>query len=632
MTSKDYLLGSKKYSFLVDPNCNFLPNITNLKKHNQIIDIIPCHNTLPKTVNCILQYSSSDFELFSSGLFRNKDQKKTKRKKVKEIEKEKEKIKIQSEKQRQIKRYKFQIDSSYKIKKILASNSNYLILTLLGHVYSLGNNNSSSILPFEDPINCLPYQLRIVSFFQKNDLFVEDIVCGEKNNYFLCSNGHLYGNGNNLYGQLALDCNTETQQVPRLLLKNIKKVFSGFSSKRFFFIKSNDNSLYGCGNHYNGALGIGKKNMNCYSPVKINSIETSDLLDLVSLKKHTIYITKKEGKIYSCGSSKFNGLGLKSYYFLEIPKLKNKKIIQISGGAKQTLVLTHKNEIYGWGFPNQKKYNFLKLDSKYPQKINFPNININDTFIKLSCGNKISFICQSKRNPIIEDFRQLLIKKQFSDFTFPNTKIKAHKLLLELRTGCEINHIEHAFQQYTKNQIKSFLLWLYTDDTTNFELISQIFTDLNIKFCNNENKLENDLRKLYNDPNSKDFSIIIENHNDKKKNTIIKVHKFILIARSGLFRSLFDFQPSILQIKEASKMSFNSMKLLIKFLYTEKIKIKSKYDPLLIVNELSDAIEYYQLNEWSSLSTQINEISQNIQNISNSVNNINKNDSNCCLQ
>ncbi|KAJ3425990.1 kelch-like protein [Anaeramoeba flamelloides] len=83
----------------------------------------------------------------------------------------------------------------------------------------------------------------------------------------------------------------------------------------------------------------------------------------------------------------------------------------------------------------------------------------------------------------------------------------------------------------------------------------------------------------------------------------IPVHKFILLARSGLFMEMFDNvneKDNLNKVQDYSNKSIESLEILIKYFYTNSIEMTADQDPKLIVDELSDAVEYYQLNaQWN---------------------------------
>ncbi|KAJ3440463.1 hypothetical protein M0812_14131 [Anaeramoeba flamelloides] len=164
--------------------------------------------------------------------------------------------------------------------------------------------------------------------------------------------------------------------------------------------------------------------------------------------------------------------------------------------------------------------------------------------------------------------------------------------------------------------IKLFFKWIYGNrpKQSEFLSISHIFEKINIQFfdLNFKKTFLNDLSNLYKDNNSKDFTIKIkeelsdESSNESSNesfNESIKVHKIILLIRSELFRNMFNSieDKNITSIFDYSGKSYETLKCLINYFYTDKLVFKDGDDPDLICEELEDAIEYFQLNIKSNL-------------------------------
>ncbi|KAJ5071930.1 speckle-type poz protein [Anaeramoeba ignava] len=97
-----------------------------------------------------------------------------------------------------------------------------------------------------------------------------------------------------------------------------------------------------------------------------------------------------------------------------------------------------------------------------------------------------------------------------------------------------------------------------------------------------------DMKKLYQTESTKDFKIIVE---EKE----IKIHKFILQARSQLFYSMFENvdDPSN-SVHDYSAKSLEAIEVLFEYFYTNEIPDNL---PEKIKNELEDAFEFYQISE-----------------------------------
>eukprot|EP01156_Anaeramoeba_ignava_P022320 Anaeramoba_ignava/c20502_g1_i1.p2 GENE.c20502_g1_i1~~c20502_g1_i1.p2 ORF type:complete len:262 (+),score=96.88 c20502_g1_i1:1294-2079(+) len=109
-----------------------------------------------------------------------------------------------------------------------------------------------------------------------------------------------------------------------------------------------------------------------------------------------------------------------------------------------------------------------------------------------------------------------------------------------------------------------------------------------------------DLKKLWEDEESKDFKIIAEN-------SVIKVHRAILYVRSELFRGMFllNKDDKSDQVSDYSERSAKAISALMKFLYTDELDVDLDEK---ILFELEGAEDYYQLNENSNLPTEIEKL------------------------
>ncbi|KAJ3445238.1 ankyrin repeat ph and sec7 domain containing protein secg-related [Anaeramoeba flamelloides] len=254
-------------------------------------------------------------------------------------------------------------------------------------------------------------------------------------------------------------------------------------------------------------------------------------------------------------------------------------------------------------------------------------------------------------NAIHEDFKGFLRNKEFTDYEIKG--IKVHKFYLEWRTQKKIEDIKTILEKYEKKDINVFLKWIYYDKNpsddetdqdhkkitknresgitqrsygihmyldfdkeeeewcekgnekkrekekekekekgyTNLIIFEKILSQFNLQIDPKKYNLKLSMEKLYKDEKSKKFTILLNGINKE-----IKVHKFILQSRSGLFRKMFSNinDPNIDQIQDFYGLSIEAMQILIKYLYTGNIERKKLNDE--IINELLDTADYYQLN------------------------------------
>ncbi|KAJ5072232.1 cyclin-dependent kinase inhibitor 2c [Anaeramoeba ignava] len=207
-------------------------------------------------------------------------------------------------------------------------------------------------------------------------------------------------------------------------------------------------------------------------------------------------------------------------------------------------------------------------------------------------------------NSFVEDYVNLFVRQEKYDVIFTtkdNKKIGGHQIFIENRIGKEaFNKAIHVFKVYNEDQVFSYLKMIYGDnEIEEDEVMKEISEKLEIdlKKIRGKKFLIQDMANLYRngDESLKDFSIILNNNNE-----FIKTHIFVLMARSDLFRGMFlaVTEDKSNQVRDYSGKSDEALKILVEFLYTDFIQ-----DDIsdVVYEDLQDAVEYYQLNQNSSL-------------------------------
>ncbi|KAJ6243884.1 hypothetical protein M0813_21673 [Anaeramoeba flamelloides] len=232
-----------------------------------------------------------------------------------------------------------------------------------------------------------------------------------------------------------------------------------------------------------------------------------------------------------------------------------------------------------------------------------------------------------KQTTLEQDLKNLYSNRQLCDWSViskENVKIEAHSSLLSTRfRGTHPKKIQSILNGRRKKIIDNIVLWCYTGkldfanltkrDCLELDRISKkIFHNnksmhhyqkcdffQNNLSINDPNLVAKDIGKLFLDQNTSDFTILVNNEK-------IYVHKWLLIMRSELYRGMFNYvDKSLASVNDYSKKTFQSVKDLIQFLYTNDTShIKS----LEIAQELFDAIEYYGLHLKSEIGTYISNL------------------------
>ncbi|KAJ6248792.1 btk-binding protein-related [Anaeramoeba flamelloides] len=519
---------------------------------------------------------------------------------------------------------KYQLPKNETIKDIFSSCQTYQILTESGKVWSLADGNHYKEVPLLDADQSTFEEIRPVTFFEELKLSVDSLAMCAYSVYYLCNGDQLYASGSNSNGRLGNGKIGGSEPMPVYVQDKVTKIFAGNSALNFFFTRSNPDLLYACGNNSYGELGVGSTGTSS-SPTVVKNVKGSEILTLKSGDYHAILINKK-GQTLSCGNPETNGLGSQKTTFTVIPQLKDKKAVQLEIAISRNLILTDQNELYTWGssdfFYSTNEFN----NESFPKKLSLPSFFTNyldsKDMIRIASGAYVTFLYLDFNNTLSRDLRMLFESKKFCDCEIGSlgNKIPVHKGLVEFRTKLTIEQIQKKlFEQKSinKKQTLSFLKWIYYDTISNLEKLEQTFNSLQLTFPPSvENTLEKDMAKLYKDDDSKDFKILVkiddddENENESKEGNYeeIPVHKFILLARSGLFREMFDNvneKDNTNKVQDYSHKTIESLEILIKYFYTDSIELTGDEDPELIVDELSDAVEYYQLNDQCNLMSEL---------------------------
>ncbi|KAJ5067285.1 ankyrin repeat-containing protein [Anaeramoeba ignava] len=146
------------------------------------------------------------------------------------------------------------------------------------------------------------------------------------------------------------------------------------------------------------------------------------------------------------------------------------------------------------------------------------------------------------------------------------------------------------------NIVVEIIKWVYSgEQPKNEESIKtceKYGIDLSEKSARNSLLLG--LKQLYLDEESKDFGIKVDDQ-------IVKIHKFLLSARSDLYLHMFESvnDPSS-TVQDYSGKSLKAIQILVQWMYFDSIDPDT---PLDVLEELDNAADFYQLHEDSSFET-----------------------------
>ncbi|KAJ6233788.1 hypothetical protein M0813_29649 [Anaeramoeba flamelloides] len=573
--------------------------------------------------------------------------------------------------------------------KIVAISSGMYHMLLVdekGKAYSFSKSNFNRLgQNLEKTI--VAYRATLIDYFEENDLFVHDVACCCNSSYFLCSPKK--GNetqkekceDQNCYSLyscgwcqfLGLDKEEDGYiTFPERVSDNVTRVFSGTYAYNFWYL-TQDNKLMGAGENNHTKLGWDQEDFLAalYKPIEVpvNGFKTCDIKDLQGGYQHSLLLTKN-GELYGVGFRSSNGLGRPADQFTKIEALNNICVYQMLIFKAFNVILTDQG-LYYWG--EQCDFTKKKLTSAIPQKLQITeSICFEDYNIFTSGLDTFFLIHNSQHQDTIEDLKNLFKSKRLSDDQIFD--IPVHKTWVEIRIGKSLNSFKNWIKEmnFKKEQVLDCLNWVYSNkkfpNSNSFKLFLDEFI-INKEFT--DSTLEQSLTKLYQDEDSKNFSLKVKTQtlenklkidpNNEKEKLIekqvqeleldqkqkqkqkqeqeeeeeeeeeeeqeqelskefeeIRVHDFLLFARSGLFRAFFDFtnekeKQITNQVQDYSGKSLATLKIFIKYLYTGKIELtKDNENSKSIAEELQDANEYYQLNTRSGFLLKLNKIKKEL--------------------
>ncbi|KAJ6245741.1 td and poz domain-containing protein [Anaeramoeba flamelloides] len=242
-----------------------------------------------------------------------------------------------------------------------------------------------------------------------------------------------------------------------------------------------------------------------------------------------------------------------------------------------------------------------------------------------------------------DDFLQLFESQKFADEEIKG--IKFHSTWVEKRLSVSSKTLKKKLSAVSKKDLKTFFKWLYTgwihvpqgfDDYFQKEnhikkirkIIVPILKKFKLKGMETQNKWMKDLEELYlSRKDSAEFNIVLKKKNKEEKNkktgkskrkknkknkkeeeeentlenketqgkNKFPIHKFILLARSGLYRSYFSSIKATTgnNISDYSLHSNKFWEYFIQFLYLGKVPNQKN---MKIYQEIIDTNDYYQLS------------------------------------
>lgn len=136
---------------------------------------------------------------------------------------------------------------------------------------------------------------------------VKQVACGYNHTLVLKSDGTVWSTGENGYGQLGVSSTTDQGAFVNTGMTNVKQISASYN---FSALIKNDGSLWTCGINGHGQLGLNDtSNRTSFTQVTTNI--NNDVKKVICGGIHT-FIIKNDGTVWACGAHQYGELGLGS--------------------------------------------------------------------------------------------------------------------------------------------------------------------------------------------------------------------------------------------------------------------------------------------------------------------------------
>ncbi|KAJ3445426.1 hypothetical protein M0812_11300 [Anaeramoeba flamelloides] len=453
-----------------------------------------------------------------------------------------------------------------------------LLLNSKGEPFFIGTDNYGQ--SGENRSNTTPFRMK---WFENKKLTIKNVQCGCYQSYLLTDDDVLYATGYNERKELGYQTKTH-QKTPVLITEGVTRYWTGNYSFEVYIEKGSEITGYGESIQNNQQV-----------LSNLVGLKGKTIIDLSAGYQNVLLLVEGQigNEVYRYRSGTVKKL---QYFDKKFPTV-------ISNGCHHSLVRLQNGEVHGW-------------DRSYDESIQIHKSSLKELDSpqqwKIVCGAWFSVVLPSiESTPISEDFKLMYEQKELTDLKIFG--LDAHSSVLSAKLNRDAEDIKnYLLENSSKEEVEIFLEWIYCDTVSNQDVISKIALNFGIQEIKTVN-WKNTLQRIFHDDDSKDFNIRVkldeEEDDEEDEFEEIPVHKFLLQARCGLFRNMFlEIEENAKYVTDFSGRALETVECFIQYLYLNEIALTADDDPELIIEELPEAGEYYQIYNVNGLNALVKKL------------------------
>jgi len=211
---------------------------------------------------------------------------------------------------------------------------------------------------------------------------IKQIATGDNHTLFLQHDGSVWGCGENYEGELGIGHYENQPTLVRIPIEQVQRIIAG--GQQSLFIKK-DGSVWGCGENYEGQLGLGCRIQTPSTPVRL---PIDQVQDFSAGGGHSLFL-KPDGSVWGCGCNGRGQLGI-DYMDVDVQytlvRLPIDQVQQISAGDNHTLFLKMDGSVWGFGSNDAAQLGIDSTVDKSYTPVRIPIDQVQQIIAKGACS------------------------------------------------------------------------------------------------------------------------------------------------------------------------------------------------------------------------------------------------------